>query len=135
MKYEILLLFIALLTTKTLAAATATEIAAATIDCNAKTSPSKAKDCNNAISDTVKDSNYYCCFIEYKFKEKPSYGDQEGKSCSFFTKEAYDKVKETVDETKDAAEKNGNKLKKYNIKCKSAYLKMGIITLILALLL
>ena len=134
MKYELLLLFIALLTTQTLAAATAADIATASAACLAK-KPSKKKDCNNAISDTVKDSDYYCCFIEYKYENKPSVMDQEGKLCTFIGKDDYEKVKEYVDTTKDEAEKAGNKLKKYNVKCQSAYLKMGVITLILALLL
>ena len=134
MKYELLLLFITLLTTKKLAAETIVDVTAASATCLAK-SPSKAKDCNNAISDTVKDSDHYCCFVEFKFKDKPSLGDQEGKFCTFIDKTAYDKVKESVDEIKDAAKKAGNEYKKYKVKCKSAYLKMGVITLILALLL
>ena len=134
MKYELLLLFIVLLTTQTLAATTIVDTTSAGVACTGK-SPSKKKDCNNAISDTVKDADYYCCFVEYKFENKPSVGDQEGKYCVFYDKTLYDKVKDTVDELKDDAEKAGNKFKKLKIKCQSAYLKMGVITLILALLL
>ena len=134
MKYELLLLFIALLSGQTLAAANSADITTAKVDCYAK-SPSKAKDCNNAISDTVKDSNYYCCFLEYKYDKKPEGMAQEGKSCVFYDKDEYDKVKDTVDTSKKAAEAANNKLKKLKIKCQSAYLKIGVITLIFALLL
>ena len=101
------------------------------IKCSSVTSPSK-KDCNNLNADLNPD--YFCCFVEYKYKNKPSTGDQEGKYCSPIAKAQYDDIKNFVKTAKETSKSLGYEMSKYKINCQSAFLKIGLASLVTYLL-
>ena len=104
------------------------------------TSPSKAKDCNNVYSKDAQNEGYHCCYYHVKLK-KEYYGVKESKACQHYTKEMYDAIENTWENSKKAYEEvlkkvdSDNKVKTYEIKCQSSFLKIGFVGLIAALLL
>ena len=101
-------------------------------DCSSVEDPSDTKDCTSKNSDTEPDK--YCCLAEIKLKKKPDTGDQEGKYCDAITKDVYDNIKEYVKTQKEYYKSMNLELSKYKIHCQSAFLKIGLVSLIIGLL-
>ena len=101
--------------------------------CTAAASSTKKKDCTSINTDS--DPDYYCCFYEYKYKNDPPSGvSKEGKGCTLITKSSYNNIKNEVDTTKETSKKAGYEYSKYKINCQSAFLKIGLVSLIIGLL-
>ena len=100
-------------------------------------SPSKKKDCNEIYGDDLQDAGYHCCYVYIKYKNEVA-GKKEFKSCLSADKTFYDSIGKDWDSLKkdaeDAAKALGTELKKYQIKCKSSFLKIGFVGLVAALL-
>ena len=78
--------------------------------CSGIDSPSNYKDCNGKLSKVEEDAGYkYCCYIK-----------EEGGNpyCEPYTKEDYDKIKDSDDEPEA-------------FRCYSSYLKKGLLYLVL----
>ncbi len=91
--------------------------------CMSVTSPSKAKDCNEAEPGQ---GYHKCCYLNGKLK-----GQNEEKLCIPLKKEEYDDIKNYIsNKKKEAGEGNVEKL---DIDCNSKYLVHSVILLLLFL--
>ena len=85
-------------------------------------SASSVNECVDRISQSYKNSGYHCCLEQ---------GKKNGvlKSiCSYLTEEKYDNIKDYIGDIKDAGYKD------VSVDCKSYYLQIGILSLLLFLL-
>ena len=89
--------------------------------------PTETKDCTSVNSDSEPDK--YCCLVEAKS------GSTEGKFCDAITKAEYDKIKDYVKSEKERYKTEDNiEFSEFKIHCQSAFLKIGLVSLIIGLL-
>jgi hypothetical protein len=88
--------------------------------CNSKTSADKAKDCKDLATSDAED---YCCYAKGKDENKQSLS-----RCVTITKENYNKIKDYIKSLED----KGYEVKKLD--CKSSYLELSVLSIILLLL-
>ena len=111
------------------------------------TKPSKKEDCFSVLNTTVQeDFKIYCCYLEYKLKNKPSDDDepQEFKGCDKFDKDEYEDLDSWEESAKAELKKDNNELVSFSVYCdekhsatgssSSVSLKFGLISLFAALL-
>ena len=85
-------------------------------------SATTVSECNEKISQELKNSDYHCCLQQGK-------KDGVKKSmCTYLTDEAYKDIKDHIGDLEDAGYEDAS------IDCKSYYLQLGILSLLLFLL-
>ena len=87
------------------------EVTASTVD-----------ECNGKISDALKKSGYHCCLLVGKKN------GVEKSMCTYLTEEDYDNIKDYIGDVKDSGYGD------VSVDCKSYYLQIGILSLLLFLL-
>ena len=107
--------------------------------CRGTTSPKNKGDCFSIFNTTVqKEFEMYCCYMEYKVKNEPSAGAEyvkEFKGCEKFDKDEYDDLDTFKENAKADVKKDNNELLEMEIVCdSSAFLKLGLVSLLAALL-
>ena len=111
------------------------------------TKPSKKEDCFSLFNTSVQEEfEMYCCYQEYKLKNKPSDDDnpQEFKGCQKFDKEEYENIDAYIEKGKADVKKDNNEIESFTVYCdekhsstassSSVSLKFGLIGLFAALL-
>ena len=103
-------------------------------------SPKSKTDCFGYFNATIqKDYEWYCCYMEYKLKNKPSSGagyTQEFKGCNKFDKDDYEDINAWKESIKAEVKKdNNNEVETFEVVCdSSSFLKFGLVSLFAALL-
>jgi hypothetical protein len=85
-------------------------------------SASTVDECNSKISDALKQSGYHCCFV------KGRKNHVENSICKYLTEEEYDDIKNYKGFLEDSGYQD------VSVDCKSYYLQIGILSLLLFLL-
>jgi len=83
---------------------------------------SSVNECVDKISQSYKNSGYHCCL------QKGKKGDNTKTICRYLTEDEYDNIKDYIGDIKDAGYKD------VSVDCKSYYLQIGILSLLLFLL-
>lgn len=86
--------------------------------CKSIKNPSKKSDCNGKLSSTEQNKYSHCCYVD----------NDEGKACVALKKDEFDSLEQNIKEAKDKGEKVGT------IECNSSYLKIGLLSLLFAVL-
>ena len=82
---------------------------------------STVDECNGKISDALKKSGYHCCLLVGKKNVQNS-------MCKYLTEEDYDNIKDYIGYVEDSGYDD------VSVDCKSYYLQIGILSLLLFLL-
>ena len=85
-------------------------------------SASTVDECKGKISDSLKNSGYHCCL------QKGKSGGVEKTMCKYLTEEVYDNIKDYIGDIEDSG------FDDVSVDCKSYYLQIGILSLLLFLL-
>ena len=83
---------------------------------------SSVDECRGKISDALKNSGYHCCL------QKGKKDGVEKTMCRYLTEEEYDEIKDYIGDIEDSG------FKDVKVDCKSYYLQLGILSLLLFLL-
>ena len=83
---------------------------------------STVDECRGKISDALKNSGYHCCLLVGKKN------DVENSICKYLTEEDYDNIKDYIGYVEDSGYDD------VSVDCKSYYLQIGILSLLLFLL-
>ena len=111
-----------------------------------RSDPENQEDCFGIFNETVQETyKMYCCYNEYKFKNKPSDEDdsQEFIGCDKIDKEEYDDLDAWFETLKANAKADNNEFVEFYYYCNkdkiinfnsSTFLKLGLISLFAVLL-
>ena len=83
---------------------------------------SSTYDCVNKLGDDDRNAGYYCCY------EKAKKDGVEKSDCVFLIEEQYKEIKDYIGSIKDQGYKD------VSVDCKSYYLQLGVLSLLLILL-
>ena len=84
---------------------------------------SSTYECVNKFGDDDRNAGYYCCYEKAKNKE-----GREVSDCVFLLDDQYDDMKNYIGSIKDQGYKD------VSVDCKSYYLQLGVLSLLLILL-
>ena len=91
---------------------------------------SKCHDFNNGTYPDI-----HCCHIEYEYRRYYPEGDQKKfAGCTALTYNEYRNLRDKIKAYKKDMERSGYELNYYRIDCQSAFLKIGLVSLIIGLL-